>query len=250
MTDVAHHGSGNLPDRRPAPQPSKADNARKTFANIRRRFLAPFDAWERAMQVGEEGRAAMRDRPRYLAPRIVCPQHPTSEHHRETLLAIFDEALKHQPDVASLAELRDEMNDAAGGQPIPAANRMIVAAMVAAFPNVRPHSPEYYLEALIEALDQTGLPPAAVAKTCNEIYLTSTYAPTAAEVLAKAKDVQANLTFGVKQIDRYREIVSWAAEVRRWLETVPLLASDRSNLERAPAPPAVLAYHPSKAEWV
>ncbi len=250
MTDVTHPVSSNLPAVRQQGETTKADKARKTFANIRRQFLAPFDAWEKAVQIGAEERSRMVDRPAYLSPRVYCPTHPATEDQRLQQLALFDAALANQPDFTSLAMLRDELNDAANGVPIPAANRMIVGAMIAAFPNVRPHSPEYYLEALIEALGQTALPPAAVAKTCNEIYLTSTFAPTAAEVLAKAKDVHAALIFNVKQIDRYGEIVGWAASVRRWIETVPLLTPNRSNHERAPMPPASLAFSRSRVDWV
>lgn len=108
---------------------------------------------------------------------------------------------------------------------------------------------ETYLEALIEALDHTGLPPAAVAKTCNEVYSTSTFAPTVAEVLTKAKETHASLSFAVRQIDQYAELMAWAKKVRDWIATVPLLKEDRANADRAPRPPASLTFHRSTAEW-
>lgn len=249
MTDVAQ-STGNLPARRLHDEDTKADKARKTFANIRSRFLAPFDALERAQRVGAAERSHMTDRPGYLVPRVYHPTHPSTEADRQQQLAMFDAALANQPDMGSLEGLRRDLNEAASGAPVPAANRMIVGAMIAAFPNVRPHSPEYYMEALIEALKQLQLPPAAVAKTCNEIYQTATFAPTAAEVLAKAKEVHASLQFSVKQIDRYGEICAWAASVRRWIETVPLLAANRSNFDRPPAPPPALSFSPSRTTWV
>lgn len=250
MTDVARQASGNLPASRLQDEDTKADKARKTFGHIRRQFLAPFDAWERSAAVGAEERSRMIDRPAYLVPRVYCPTHPATEEQRQQQLSMLDAALANQPDIHSLQALRHELDQAASGAPIPAANRMIVGAMVAAFPNVRPHSPEYYLEALIEALGQLELPPAAVAKTCNEIYQTATFAPTAAEVLAKAKEVHGKLVVTVKQIDRYGEILAWADEVRSWIKTVPLLAPNRSNFDRPPAPPPALSFSPSRTTWV
>lgn len=251
MTQVAAYDHGRAPAPRPAqPGDAKADKVRKTIARIRIQFLAPFDAWERAAAGGAVERGRMIDRPQFLSPRVLQPMHPATEEQRAFQLARFDASLKNQPEAASLADLRADMDAAANGSPLPAATRLIIGTMVASFPNVRPHSPETYLEALIEALDHTGLPPAAIAKTCNEIYLTSTFAPTGAEVLEKAKEVHATLSFRVKQIDRYAEIMDWAVKVRSWLETVPLLAPDRSNAARAPLPPANLSYHPSRVDWV
>lgn len=251
MTDVANYEQGRAPVQRASnPSAAKADKVRQTLARIRSQFLTPFDAWERAQAVGAAERGRMMGRPSFLAPRVFQPSHPTTEEDRTAQLARFDAALQNQPDVADLQALRADMEAASNGPASPAANRLIIATMVASFPNVRPHSPETYLEALIEVLDHTGLPPAAIAKTCNEIHRTSTFAPTAAEVLDKAKEVHANLTFGVKQIDRYAEVVAWATEVRHWLETVPLLATDRANYDRPPAPPANLSFHRSKVDWV
>lgn len=251
MTNVATYDHGRAPAQRAAqPGDVKADKVRKTIARIRSQFLAPFDAWERAAAAGATERARMIDRPQFLAPRVLQPMHPATEEQRAFQLARFDASLQNQPDVTSLADLRADMDAAANGPPLPAATRLIIGTMVASFPNVRPHSPETYLEALIEALDHTGLPPAAIAKTCNEIYLTSTFAPTGAEVLEKAKEVHATLTFGVKQIDRYAEVVAWATGVRQWLETVPLLAADRTNYDRPPQAPANLSFHRSTVDWV
>jgi len=251
MTDVTNYEPGRAPTARPDnPSEAKADKARQTIARIRSQFLAPFDAWERAQAVGAAERDRMRDRPTFLAPRVYQPAHPATEEGREAQLARFDAALQNQPDAAALQGLRAAMDGAANGPTNPTANRLIIATMVAAFPNVRPHSPETYLEALIEALDHTGLPPAAIAKTCNEIVTTSTFAPAVAEVLDKAKEVHATLTYGVRQIDRYSEVIAWAEGVRHWLATVPLELPDRSNFERAPAPPANLSFHRSKVDWV
>ncbi|QCQ97782.1 hypothetical protein E7T10_03400 [Brevundimonas sp. SGAir0440] len=69
-------------------------------------------------------------------------------------------------------------------------------------------------------------------------------------MLAKAKEVHASLKVSVKIIDRYGEIVAWAADVRRWIETVPLLADNRSNFDRPPMPPSALSFSPSRATWV
>lgn len=251
MTDVASFDHGRAPAQRPSnPSAAKADKVRQTIARIRSQFLAPFDAWERAEAVGATERSRMVDRPQFLAPRVLQPIHPATEEQRAFQLARFDASLKNQPDVAALADLRAAMAAAANGPAVPAANRLIIATMIASFPNVRPHSPETYMEALIEALDHTGLPPAAIAKTCNEIHTTSTFAPTAAEVLEKAREVHATLTFGVKQIDRYAEIAAWATGVRQWLETVPLLAADRANFDRPPQAPANLSFHRSNVDWV
>lgn len=239
------------PAKAPAPiSQDRANKARETFSRIRSQFLAPFDAWEQAEAVGAVERSRMVDRPRYLAPRVYQPKHPASEEDRSTQLARFDAAMRNQPEPAALLAMRADMDAAANGPAAPPANRLIIATMVASFPNVRPHSPETYLEALFEALEHTGLPPAAIAKTCNIICTTSTFAPTVAEVLAKAKDVQTGLSFGVKQIDLYIEVIAWAKKVRGWLETVPLLAKDRSNIDRAPSPPKSLAFHSSKVDWV
>lgn len=251
MTDVTNYEQGRAPVQRANnPSAAKADKVRQTLARIRSQFLTTFDAWDQAQAVGAAERNRMMDRPAFLAPRVYQPSHPTSEENREAQLARFDAALQNQPDSAALQALRADMEAAANGPASSAANRLIIATMVASFPNVRPHSPETYLEALIEALDHTGLPPAAIAKTCNEIYTTSTFAPTVAEVLAKAKEVHASLANGVRNIDRYGEVIAWATEVRRWLETVPLLATDRANYDRPPAPPANLSFHRSKVDWV
>lgn len=250
MTDVANYEHGRVPVQRPSsPSAAKADKVRKTIARIRSQFLAPFDAWEKAIADGAAGRGQLAGRPAFLMPQVHQPSHPTTEEDRQCQLARFDAALRNQPDPSDLASLRGDLDAAANGQPSAAANRLIVATMVAAFPNVRPHSPETYLEALIEALDHTGLPPAAVAKTCNEVYSTSTFAPTVAEVLTKAKETHASLTFAVRQIDQYAELMAWAKKVRDWIATVPLLKEDRSNADRAPRPPVSLTFHRSTAEW-
>lgn len=251
MNDVANYEQGRAPVQRSGnPSAAKADKVRQTLARIRSQFLTPFDAWERAQAVGAAERDRMMGRPSFLAPRIYQPRHPTTEEDRTAQLARFDDALQNQPDAAALQALRADMEAAANGPASPAANRLIIATMVASFPNVRPHSPETYLEALIEALDHTGLPPAAIAKTCNEIYTTSTFAPTVAEVLEKAKEVHAALSNRVWQIDRYGEVIAWAEGVRHWLATVPLELPNRSNFERAPEPPANLSFHRSKVDWV
>ncbi|WP_368933498.1 hypothetical protein [Brevundimonas naejangsanensis] len=250
MTDVANYDHGQVPVQRPNnPSAAKADTVRKTLARIRSQFLAPFDAWEKAVAHGAAGRGQLAERPAFLTPQVPQPPHPATEEGRQGELARFDAALRGQPDPFGLEPLRTDLDAAANGQPSAAANRLIVATMVAAFPNVRPHSPETYLEALIEALDHTGLPPTAVAKTCNEVYSTSTFAPTVAEVLTKAKETHASLSFAVRQIDQYSELMAWAKKVRDWIATVPLLKEDRSNADRAPRPPASLTFHRSTAEW-
>jgi len=251
MTDIARYDHGGTPQRRAAgPEETKADKARQSLAFIRKEYLAPFDAWDRIKAEQEAERQAMAVRPAFLAPRVYRPHHPRTEADRRDEIARFDAALKAQPNPRSLASIREAFRNAANGKPKPSANRLIAGFMVGAFPNVRPHSPETYLETLIEALDQTGFPPAAVARACNEIIHTSTFAPTIAEVVAKAKDVHAHLRFSAQMIDRYEEVLIWAAGVRSWLAAVPLLDENRSNYERPPEPPRSLSYSASRVDWV
>ncbi len=248
MTDVTPQ-SGGLPARRPAMDEDKAGKVRRSLAQISKQYLAPFRALEAVRSQQEEGRRSLRSDPSFLGPCIHRPAHPTSEEERERSLRHFDAALQYQPDRLSLATIRNDLATAIMGKAAPTANRLIVGLMVGSFPNVRPYSPETYLEALVEALDQTGLPPASVAKACNEITRTRSFAPSVAEVIEMAERVQAEAKITIRAIGQYGETLDWAADVRAWLKGVPILADDRSNYDRPPSPPASLAFSSSTVEW-
>lgn len=230
------------PAKAPVPiSQARADKVRETLARIRSQFLAVFDDWDRAQIACQNARL--------LEPHIPQLVQPRTEEERAQQLARLDAALAGQPTAETLSSLRADAEKAIAAPAVPKANRLIVATMVAAFPNVRPHSPETYLEALIEALTHTGFPPAVIAKTCNEVYTGSTFAPTVAEVLEKATAINNGLSRRVWFIDRYQEVQRWTADVRRWLEAVPLLAEDRSNTERPPQPHERIQFHPSASAW-
>lgn len=248
MTDITPQ-SGGLPSRRPAMDESKADKVRRTLAQVNKQYLAPFRALDAMQAQQAEDRLTLQPMPSFLSPCVPQPAHPTSEEERERSLQRFDAALQYQPDRLSLATIRNDLADAVMGKAAPTVNRLIVGLMVGSFPNVRPYSPETYLEALIEALDQTGLPPASVAKACNEITRTRSFAPSVAEVIEAAEKVQTEAKYTIRAIGQYSETLDWAGEVRAWLKAVPILAANRSNYDRPPPPPESLAFSVSTIAW-
>lgn len=235
MTDIATISDGRAPVSRPPTD--KAENVRKSLQHIRRHLLAPFDAWEQAKQAGADIRAGLLYRPKFLIPEVLQPDHPKTEEERTGLLARHDRALGGQPSRLAMVAMRETLLEAVEGKPNARQNRVIAGLMVGAFPNVRPYSPETYMETLIEALDQTGMPPSAVAKACNEIVRTSTFPPTVAEVAGKASEVHGELRSAIWSIDHFFELIEWAAVVRTWIASVELLKPDCGNRERPPEPP-------------
>ncbi len=84
--------------------------------------------------------------------------------------------------------------------------RVLVALMVDAFPNARPHAPESYLETMTYEVGAAQLGAAAVAAATREIVTTATFLPTVAELLKVAADKQFTLTFVVGKVREARDL--------------------------------------------
>ena len=101
--------------------------------------------------------------------------------------------------------------------------RVLVALMVDAFPNARPHAPESYLETMVYEAGSAQFGAAAVAAATREIVTTATFLPTVAELLKVAADKQFTLTFAVGKVREARDL-------RLRLE--PALAGDGQEVVR------------------
>ncbi|GEM_PF-4542402 len=252
MNDLTPHKDGGSPDRRNQSD-DKAASIRQSLEHIHRHHLAPYRAWDDAQKIGHSERQQMRMRPQFLVPQVHQPDHPKTEQEREQQLGIFDHAMLNQPSRMDMAVMRRRLAEAAGKKPDPKQNRLIAGLMVGAFPNVRPYSPETYMESLIAALNEADLPPAAIAKACNHITRTCAFPPTVAEVAQAASDAYGVLNGAINSIDQFNEILDWASEVRSWLKSVPLLAENNSNRDRPPAPPKKFTIgrnRPGSVGWV
>lgn len=243
MTDLAVQPSGGALARpRSAPVAPKAQQVRESLQNVRARLLKPFIEWDRIRgSFNEPGMPAAWQAARYADflsfgwPRT---DHPETEEHRELLVASVDRILAGFPSLDDLQAVAALMRTALDTKPNDGVTRMCVGLMVDGFPNARPHSPEAYLETIIDLVQGESFPPAAVGKACHDIIRTATFAPAPAEVLEKASEARDRLRSGVMQVERHHLNVDYLHRLRAWLESVPLLIrGPDSNYQHGPARP-------------
>lgn len=219
------------------PAAAKAEKIKATLQRVRQQYLAPFDAWDVAVKEGQRDRDALFDGRVFLYPKFEEPWHPKSEEDRDQVLRQLDRSMIGQPSMMTVTTLRSKLDGIATEKPNSRMNRVLAGLMVGSFPNARPYSPDTYLEALIDALEQSGLLVAVVAKACNQVTTTCKFPPTVSEVVEAAEGVSTGLSNKLFMLDRYAEKFEYAGLVRAWIKAVPLLASDGSNRERPPQEP-------------
>lgn len=91
--------------------------------------------------------------------------------------------------------------------------RPIVAVMLNAFPNARPHSPEGYYEALVSDIVGEGYSAVVAADGCQKIRRNSTFCPVIAEVLQCCASSRLSLAQAVKTARRGLDLLNEARAV-------------------------------------
>lgn len=232
MTDLVPT-AGGPPAPRPTFSEAKAAKVRETLKRIRATHLALFAQWTTLQ--GEQRQAAREllaqglSMPNFLAPQVRVPDQPATEEDREQELRYLAAADRCQPDRLALIAHRDKAAEARSAKYNPAQTRIIVGLMVNSFPNARPHSPESYLEAVIDQLEAAGLSPTAAAQGCEAVKVSSHFLPSIAEVVEACRKADAELGNMVAAIETYLSGLVWVAAATAWVRDVPLLAQDRSN---------------------
>ena len=235
MTDLVESKSREVStSRRPI---SKAEKVAASLHSVRERLLTPFLEWEamaapfRVSRTFSSGEVTY---PGFLDLDDNFLQQPTSEEHRQAMLARCDVILAKQPSDADVDRL-DELAQEAMAQPFDRATaRLCVALMIDAFPNARPHSPETYQETLVSEVAAGSYPPATVAKACNDAVRSAVFLPSIAEVIERLDSAKGQLANIRRIVQHYREKRKRFRENRDWLAQAPIYDQGKRNWDRPP----------------
>lgn len=156
-----------------------ADGMRTVHVSL----VRPFLNWRALREGAGSGLvdACYRELPKFRA--LTIPDRATLDRTRGRIQADMAGPL-----CADAAKRMGELADAIEAQPFDLAKvRMIVALMVDSFPNARPHSPETYIEALVQQIEADEYSSAVVANACDAVVRKSTFLPSVSEVLEKCE---------------------------------------------------------------
>lgn len=253
MTDM----TPNSPERRhvalnqPA-KPSRAMSTAKALEAVDTTYLAPFRAFER---LGAKVRSAGDPEPTWPFISTFWLGRPDggvvrSEGGRAREIASLEARLAERPDPETVAgayadfvRLRSTINQAQ--------NRTIVALMLDAFPNARAHSPEAWMETVVKEVQVSEFSTLVVAKACNLLTRSETFAPSVGAVIERCELVASFVGMAIAGVENgrlqrryYALCLDWLREATAWdgtPETCPSplsidLGSDPFDTKWRPAP--------------
>src|SRR5262249_2786879 len=109
-----------------------------------------------------------------------------------------------------------------------------VAALIGAFPNAGPHSPEMFTKMLIEEIIATKPHPIVLESACREIRRTKTFVPVIAELL-KVLNEQSSLWCSrwerIDEIEWYYEQLNESIEEATKVQAEAKAAAERARVE-------------------
>lgn len=206
-----------------AAAPSRAKKVSETLARIDETYLAPFRDFERLdAKVREPGSAA----PAWSQIATFWLRRPEggvvrSEEDRAAKIGELEGRLKDRPDPDEVLKAYDAF--VAGRSTINhTQNRAIVALMIDAFPNARAHSPEAWMETVIKEVRVSEFSTLVVAKACNLLTRSETFAPSVGAVVERCELVREFVDHAIAGVENARGQREYYARCLTWLrETSP-----------------------------
>lgn len=216
-----------------AAAPSRAKKVSETLARIDETYLAPFRDFERlGAEVREPGSAA----PAWSQIATFWLRRPEggvvrSEEDRAAKIGELEGCLQDRPDPNEVREAYDAF--VAGRSTINhAQNRAIVALMIDAFPNARAHSPEAWMETVIKEVRVSEFSTLVVAKACNLLTRSETFAPSVGAVVGRCELVKEFIDLAIAGVESGRAQREYYALCLQWLrDTTPWDGSPENRPE-------------------
>lgn len=203
-------------------KPTRQETVAQALKHIQRNYLS---IWSEIAQLAIEFNDLRRQtgwQGQMLHPPMLRHFQPSTLEERDRALAFLRQTQDHQPEPERLQALLERVNGAITEGFNDRRVRMIIGAMIDAFPNARPHAPEVYVESLIDNLGSDEAVTAAVAMACNDIIRTATFLPSISEVLEKTKSNQRSLSIWQSGFGRAAVWSGRAEEAIAWLEATPV----------------------------
>lgn len=231
MTDPTPHNPsrrGIVPSQSPAP--SRAEKISKTLDAIDEAYLAPFRAFER---LGAKVREPGSPPPTWEIISTFWLQRIEggairSEEEREREIALLQAKLAQANDPELVADAYDALvrHRASINQ---AQNRTIVGLMLDAFPNARAHSPQAWMESVVKEVRVSEFSTLVVAKACNLLIRSETFAPSVGAVVERCELVVEFVDAAIAGVDRGRLQRRYYDLCIDWLKQTPVWDGNRDN---------------------
>lgn len=222
---------------RAQPQAEVAGMVAKTLRAVRDRYLRPMEELQAftaansallrlgrslgrsglpapATDLGELASAALRAKSDVRRP----------DSRGRSARAKCSKLLQALPAAAPIAERLECAQELMGAHPDPKKNRLLVAALVDRYPNLRAHEPATYTEGLVLETERRPYSPTTVAWACDEVVRTKHFLPSPAEfheALERAPQF-CGLKEGLEGILRLRSEIEGALEEAKRLGPVDL----------------------------
>lgn len=227
------------PDRRAlaagGAQPSRAENVSKTLDRVDETYLAPFRAFEK---LGATVREPGSPESTWGVIATFWLQRPDggvirSEEERAQHIALLEGRLAERPDPAQVEEayqtlvnLRGVINHAQ--------NRMIIALLLDAFPNARAHSPQAWMETVVKEVRVSEFSTLVVAKACNLLTRSETFAPSVGAVIDRCTLVQDFVDKAIGGVERGKAQRACYATCLEWLRATTPWSGDPAEPKPEP----------------
>ncbi|GLK49507.1 hypothetical protein GCM10017620_24800 [Brevundimonas intermedia] len=204
-------------------KPSRAMSTAKALEAVDTTYLVPFRAFER---LGTKVRAPGDEEPTWPFIPTFYLRRPTGELRTAKAFAKEIETLEARLAERPGPEVVDDAYDAfvrLRGQINHAQNRTIVALMLDAFPNARAHSPEAWMESVVKEVRVSEFSTLVVAKACNLLTRSETFAPSVGVVIERCELVAsfvdmaiAGVKVGRLQRQYYALCLEWLRKAKTW----------------------------------
>lgn len=214
--------------------PSRAKKVSETLDKIDETYLAPFRTFER---LGAKVRAPDSTPPVWSQIAIFWLQRPQggtprSEEQRDAEIAALEGRLQERPDPEAVADAYDAFV-ALRSKISQTQNRAIVALMIDAFPNARAHSPEAWMETVIKEVRVSEFSTLVIAKACNLLIRSETFAPSVGAVVERCELVQEFVDHAIAGVESARGQREYYARCLKWLHETPAWNGDPENRPEA-----------------